>query len=153
MCKIFILFGAEAAKVLADLDEQNPIKKILDEGIDFEALEYDGDIATALEKCVQWGNYAFLDSQQYMFLTCDEFIVLSPDGFSIHYEDTYSTPEEAEQKAREWVKNFESQGYYSSAQYGRIPLNEVLDYCRIVPAPKDDDDDDDDDDDELEFGL
>lgn len=61
-----------------------------------------------------------------------EYIVLSPDGFPIHFSDTYKSIEEAKKAIEEWKKGYERQGYYSSTQYGRIPLNELEKYCDIV---------------------
>ncbi len=61
-----------------------------------------------------------------------KYDVLSPDGFSIHPSDTYTSKKKARESAEEWVKRYESQGYYSSARFGHIPLNEILDYCRLV---------------------
>lgn len=61
-----------------------------------------------------------------------KFDVLSPDGFSIHFEDVYNTKEEALTAFHDWKKNYERQGYYSSTNYGRIPLNELENYCQIV---------------------
>jgi hypothetical protein len=58
--------------------------------------------------------------------------VLSPDGFPIHFADTYKSVEEAKKAIQEWKKNYERQGYYSSTQYGRIPLDELENYCEIV---------------------
>jgi hypothetical protein len=64
------------------------------------------------------------------------FDVYSPDGFAIDREETYPSPEVAEQKLKEWVKRYEFQGYYSSVKYGRIPLNEIENYCRIVEVTR-----------------
>lgn len=61
-----------------------------------------------------------------------QFDVYSPDGFAIHREETYPSKEVAEQKLQEWKKRYETQGYYSSVKYGRIPLDELDDYCEIV---------------------
>jgi hypothetical protein len=58
--------------------------------------------------------------------------VISPDGFSIHPTDTYKTKAEAAHAFKQWVKRYEVQGYYSSTNYGRIPLEEVIRYCKIV---------------------
>lgn len=58
--------------------------------------------------------------------------VLSPDGFPIHFADTYKSFEEAKKAIQEWKKNYERQGYYSSTQYGRIPLDELENYCDII---------------------
>jgi hypothetical protein len=59
------------------------------------------------------------------------YIVFSPDGFPIHWEDTYKTKKKAEQALDDWSKRYERQGYYSSVDYGRIPLNELKQYCEI----------------------
>lgn len=61
-----------------------------------------------------------------------EYIVLSPDGISIDQEETYPTPEIALEKTKEWAKRFEKQGYYSSNN-GRIPLDELIEHCTLVP--------------------
>ena len=61
-----------------------------------------------------------------------QFEVLSPDNFPIDREETYPTPEVAEQKLDEWVKRYETQGYYSMSDRRRIPLDEIKDYCSIV---------------------
>jgi hypothetical protein len=58
--------------------------------------------------------------------------VLSPDGFPIHFSDTYKSIKEAKKAIKEWKKNYERQGYYSSTKYGRIPLNELEKFCEIV---------------------
>jgi hypothetical protein len=61
-----------------------------------------------------------------------KYDVISPDGFSIHPTDTYKTKAEATYAFKQWLKRYEKQGYYSSSQFGRIPLNEVIRYCKIV---------------------
>jgi len=61
-----------------------------------------------------------------------KFDVISPDGFSIHFSDTYKTKEQAVEALENWVKRYEFQGYYSSVNYGRIPLEELPNYCEIV---------------------
>jgi len=59
------------------------------------------------------------------------FVVISPDGFPIHFKDTYSSIKKAEDALNVWIKNYEHQGYYSSVNWGRIPLNELNHYCQI----------------------
>jgi hypothetical protein len=59
------------------------------------------------------------------------FDVISPDGFSIHFSDTYKSVEAAKEAFENWKKRYEVQGYYSSVR-GRIPLDELEHYCRIV---------------------
>ena len=65
-----------------------------------------------------------------------QFDVFSPDGFAIDREEVYPTREVAVEKFNEWKKRYEQQGYYSSAKYGRIPLDELEDYCTIVEVTK-----------------
>lgn len=60
-----------------------------------------------------------------------KFNVLSPDGFAIHYEDTYPTKKAAKEAMMKWIENYRKQGYYSSVR-GRIPLEDVPMYCRII---------------------
>lgn len=62
----------------------------------------------------------------------DGFDVISPDGFEIDPFDTYPTFAAAIEAFNEWKKRFEIQGYYSSMNYGKIPLNELQDYCKII---------------------
>lgn len=58
--------------------------------------------------------------------------VLSPDGFAIHPTKTYWSKKEAETAFEEWKKRYELQGYYSSSKHGRIPLEDLHEYCEIV---------------------
>jgi hypothetical protein len=56
---------------------------------------------------------------------------LSPDGFTIEFEHPYYTSlKKALDAFDKWMKRYEVQGYYSSNK-GRIPLNELIDYCTI----------------------
>ena len=68
----------------------------------------------------------------YILNKINMFDVISPDGFSIHFSDTYPDKKSAKKALKEWKKNYERQGYYSSVQYGRIPLDELENYCKIV---------------------
>lgn len=61
-----------------------------------------------------------------------KLVVLSPDGFNIHHSDTYKTVAQAEAAFEKWKENFNFQGFYSSVQYGRIPLEDLRLYCKIV---------------------
>ena len=58
--------------------------------------------------------------------------VISPDGFSIHPVDTYPSEKKAREAFDKWKKPYEIQGYYSSTNYGRIPLDELFNHCKIV---------------------
>ncbi len=62
-----------------------------------------------------------------------QFDVYSPDGFPIHREDTYPSREIAEQKLKEWAKQYEQQGYYSMSDRTRIPLDKLESLCKILP--------------------
>lgn len=61
-----------------------------------------------------------------------QFDVYSPDGFAIDRQETYPSREVAEQKLQEWVKRYEFQGYYSTSNRDRIPLDELASRCKIV---------------------
>jgi hypothetical protein len=61
-----------------------------------------------------------------------KYEVLSPDGFTIEFDKPYY---ESSQLAFEgfdrWKKRYEVQGYYSSNDYGRIPLEDLEDYIIV----------------------
>jgi hypothetical protein len=61
--------------------------------------------------------------------------VISPDGLSIESDVLYATEEEAFAAFNEWLKRYESQGYYSSPYYGRIPYADIQLYCSVVLWP------------------
>lgn len=59
-----------------------------------------------------------------------KYQVLSPDGFTIEFDKfTYPSKKKSLEAFNTWKKRFEQQGYYSSTNYGRIPLEELEDYC------------------------
>lgn len=60
-----------------------------------------------------------------------QLIVLSPDGFAIHHSDTYKSKFSAIRAFVKWRENYRSQGYYSSTK-GRIPLENLHNYCEIT---------------------
>jgi hypothetical protein len=54
---------------------------------------------------------------------------LSPDGFTIEFDKwTYPSKKQMMESFNKWKKRYEQQGYYSSNNYGRIPLDELEDY-------------------------
>jgi len=58
--------------------------------------------------------------------------VLSPDGFTIEFDKEYYTSKEKAMIAfSEWKERYRRQGYYSSNNYGRIPLDELEKHCTI----------------------
>ena len=55
--------------------------------------------------------------------------VLSPDGFTIEFDRPYYTSKEKAFEAFDkWKERYRRQGYYSSNN-GRIPLEELENYC------------------------
>lgn len=63
------------------------------------------------------------------------FNVLSPDGFPIDFSKTYSSILEANEALNDFVKKYESQGYYSTVMNGervQIPVEEIKNYCKII---------------------
>lgn len=73
-----------------------------------------------------------MNKKEINLIKMKKFDVISPDGFSIHFSDTYSSKKEARKAFEEWKKRYERQGYYSSTNYGRIPLDELENYCKII---------------------
>jgi hypothetical protein len=62
--------------------------------------------------------------------------VLSPDGFAIHRTKIYKSLDEAMEEAKEWVKGYQKQDYYSTPKFGRIPYDDILSYCHLVEVPE-----------------
>ena len=65
-----------------------------------------------------------------------KFNVISPDGFTIYYDKQYNTKEEAEIALDEWVKNYETQGYYSTKNRDKIDYSDIKLYCTIIEENK-----------------
>jgi len=61
-----------------------------------------------------------------------KYDVLSPDGFSIHFSDTYTSKKAAITAAEQWAERYKLQGYYSSSRHGRIPIEDLLNYCKLI---------------------
>ena len=62
----------------------------------------------------------------------ERFEVLSPDKVTIEFDIPYYTSKEKAFEAFDnWKKRYEFQGYYSSVDYGRIPLDELEDYIYV----------------------
>jgi len=58
--------------------------------------------------------------------------VLSPDGFTIEFSKPYyPSKKKAFEAFDKWKKRYELQGYYSSNEYGRIPLEDLENYMSI----------------------
>lgn len=58
--------------------------------------------------------------------------ILSPDGFTIEFGVShYSSSEKMRESFEKWKERYRQQGYYSSTEYGRIPLDELENYCFV----------------------
>ena len=65
--------------------------------------------------------------------TMTKYQVLSPDGFTIEREPSYYTSKKKAIEAfNKWKENYRKQGYYSSTNYGRIHLDDLVDYCQFI---------------------
>lgn len=69
--------------------------------------------------------------------TVTKYDVLSPDKFSISFDEVWDTPEEAKEALKKWIGRYKQQGYYSTSNRERIPLDELETWCEIVPIEVD----------------
>lgn len=61
-----------------------------------------------------------------------KYRILSPDGFTIEFGvEHYPSSKKMMESFEKWKQRYEGQGYYSSNEYGRIPLDELFDYCFV----------------------
>jgi hypothetical protein len=61
-----------------------------------------------------------------------KYQVLSPDGITIEFDHwSYTSKKKMMEAYDRWAKRYEAQGYYSSSSYGRIPLDELQEYCQF----------------------
>jgi hypothetical protein len=56
----------------------------------------------------------------------------SPDGIGMYMDRVYSTPQKAEEAFKDWIKRYEKQGYYSTANREQIPLSELRQHCKLI---------------------
>lgn len=62
-----------------------------------------------------------------------KYDVISPDGFTIRIGvPPFKSIKERDEYFKMWRKRYERQGYYSSVPYGRIPLEDLADYCQWI---------------------
>jgi hypothetical protein len=73
-----------------------------------------------------------LSPLKFKYMAKKKFNVLSPDGFSIDPFKKYKDRNEAIKEFMQWQKRYEKQGYYSSTNYGRIPLDQLHEYCQLI---------------------
>lgn len=63
-------------------------------------------------------------------MTKKKYQVLSPDGITIEFDKwTYPSKKQMMESFDKWKQGFTFQGYYSSNNYGRIPLDQLETYC------------------------
>jgi hypothetical protein len=98
---------------------------VTEEGNEVDVTELSTDDMVAL--------YEFIFGCLNQIEMVTKYDVLSPDGYSISFSELWDTPEEAQKALNEWVKGYERQGYYSTTNRERIPLDELTTWCRIVP--------------------
>lgn len=64
------------------------------------------------------------------------YAVISPDGFTIERTPSYPTQYKAWTTFEQWRAKYEAQGYYASVKYGRIPLDDLHNYCQFKTLEK-----------------
>lgn len=65
-------------------------------------------------------------------MTKKKYQVLSPDGFTIEFDKwTYPSLKKCKEAFDKWKTRYERQGYYSSVNFGKIPLEYLESYCKI----------------------
>jgi len=57
--------------------------------------------------------------------------ILSPDGIEIGNE-SYTSLKQARKAFKDWQARYKVQGYYSTNQWGRIPVEDLESYCEII---------------------
>jgi hypothetical protein len=57
--------------------------------------------------------------------------VLSPDNITIENNGGYATIKQAREALKQWIKRYETQGYYSSNN-GRIALKDLEKKCTFI---------------------
>lgn len=62
-----------------------------------------------------------------------KFNVISPDGIPIQ-PNPFPSKEAAEAGAKAWAEHFKEQGFYSSASFGRISLEDIPKLLIIEPC-------------------
>lgn len=64
------------------------------------------------------------------------YAVISPDGFTIEIAPSYTSRKKAWNTFEQWRERYAAQGYYASANYGRIPLEDLHNYCQFKTLEK-----------------
>ena len=61
------------------------------------------------------------------------FRLLSPDGIDIRHDKSTYGRNEVKNELQAFADRYKRQGYYSSMR-GRIPLEDIVDCCEVVPC-------------------
>lgn len=67
--------------------------------------------------------------------TLRKFYLISPDGFSIVQDKSFTNTMKAYDYYKDWMKRYESQGYYSSTDHGKISIEDLHFYVEIFDKP------------------
>jgi len=59
--------------------------------------------------------------------------ILSPDGFPISIEKTEYGKREVKKALIEFADRYKKQGFYSSARYGPIEVEDIPYLCDVIP--------------------
>jgi hypothetical protein len=65
----------------------------------------------------------------------NKWIVASPDGLPIDGHTSYDSYGSACYYLGRWVGRYAQQGYYLSANGNRIPVDEIVNHCRLFYSP------------------
>ncbi len=142
-------------ETLDGLKAQNPGKSFIGvhqttkEGNFRGSNSYQHDVDVVIEvpergKAVQFGRFnqggeidIFETGDQLMGIK-KRYDVLSPDGFSIRIGvEPFTSLKERNMYFTKWKARYKQQGYYSSAAFGRIPLEDLSDYCQWIEVDED----------------
>jgi hypothetical protein len=62
-----------------------------------------------------------------------KYQILSPDGFPLERDvKGYTSKKKAIEAFNNWKKRYETQGYYSSVNHGKIHLDDLIDFCEFI---------------------
>lgn len=64
-----LLFGEEACRILCENDFETLVSEIENNNIGYALYKYDGNLPELLNELSGWGDYAFLDEQQFNILS------------------------------------------------------------------------------------
>lgn len=135
------------SKAIQSATSENTSEATIDEDVDMtvdQAVKNPDDLKKLTDKKI---NVNLVDDDDNQISTntivesdkssTGKFKVLSPDGIPIGIEE-YNSPSEAKKDLKKWVQRYKIQGYYSTGNRERIPYDEIINHCSLVPANDDD---------------